>query len=361
MVQSYLTTEVISCLIGAFGSFISSAVTITSIMKGNRYKYLMYTAVVWILFFFYNLFWGLCIFFESELLGLISFYLLVIEGLFVLVVADFLHRESLEPIKLAFYAVLATASYFISLNPNSIIQYTLPNGESSMKVSGLFGTFVLVTVFIPNLIFLFHVYRMNKEAPKELKFYSRLYLVGILLLLFVTNLVAISGLSLLIPGLHMIIGGFAGLIMSITLAKDPKIVFILPFKAYRLMIIETRGGMPLFTFDWVKKNKMSDEILYAGMLQGINLILMESVNKGEVREIYLKNAVLLINRAKTDPIACVLVATRSSSFLKDSLDAFTKQFCVNYKEYFNDFAKVFNFESAKVLVQRIFPFLPYYN
>ena len=89
-------------------------------------------------------------------------------------------------------------------------------------------------------------------------------------------------------------------------------IFILPFKALRLTVIETQGGISLFTHKWDDSSLIDNEDLWAGMLQGVNLIFRESLNKGDVQEIKLANAMLLVQHSKQYPVACIVVATKVS-------------------------------------------------
>jgi hypothetical protein len=242
-----------------------------------------------------------------------------------------------------------------------MVVYNLPNGDASINAAGMFGPVVIIAIYLPNLALFYQIYRMNKHAPKSLKLYSHLYLFGVFTLLFLANILVVTTLALYVPGIHMIAGGLGTLMMAITIAKDPKIMFILPFKAERLMVIDTRGGVPLFFHSWMKEAEVGDMVFYAGVLQGVTLILRESVKRGEVQEIHLADGIMLINRSVKYPIASVLVATKFSTSLRESLNVFAEKFYEKFEQYFETNMDLEKYASASELVGKIFPFLPDYD
>jgi hypothetical protein len=171
-------------------------------------------------------------------------------------------------------------------------------------------------------------------------------------------LMLISSFQLTFPGLEFIVGGIGLILMAYTTFKKPKMIFILPFKALRLTVIETQGGISLFTHNWDDSSLIDNEDLWAGMLQGVNLIFRESLNKGDVQEIKLANAMLLVQRSKQYPVACIVVATKVSKMLRDGLRVFAQKFFESFANKFNELSDVSKFAPASELVAESFPFIP---
>jgi phage-related tail fiber protein len=94
------------------------------------------------------------------------------------------------------------------------------------------------------------------------------------------------------------------------------------------------------------------------MLQGIAMILDESVQKGAVREIVLENGVLVLQRTYKFSVASVLVATKSSQTLRHAIDAFTEHFYDAYSQFFDNSSEIQNFATASKLVDEHFGFVP---
>lgn len=167
------------------------------------------------------------------------------------------------------------------------------------------------------------------------------------------------------PGVLIFLYILSGVMVSfnyffwcIIILKYPEIVTILPFKALRLVIIETESGIPIFNHDWESRNVLAQEDLFSGMLQGISMILTESVNRGNVNEVILDDAVLIMERSKEYPVACVLVSTKSSRYLKQALKSFSTRFFIEFKDSFSMPHDTSKFDPAENLVNEFFNFLP---
>ncbi|MHA1636886.1 MAG: hypothetical protein ACTSUB_02620 [Candidatus Thorarchaeota archaeon] len=106
---------------------------------------------------------------------------------------------------------------------------------------------------------------------------------------------------------------------------------------------------------------MAQETLFSGMLQGIAMILDESVRKGAVREIVLENGTLVLQRTYKYSVACVLVVSKSSRTLRHALDSFAEHFYEEYSQFFDNTSKISNFRSASKLVEEHFGFVPDYE
>jgi hypothetical protein len=119
--------------------------------------------------------------------------------------------------------------------------------------------------------------------------------------------------------------GLSGLVMlaaissiTIAFARQPKLAYVLPFKAYRLTVLDTGGGTPIYNHTWQPSKEQVDETLFSGMLQGVSVILKESLNQGNVREISMDEGIMILQRSLAKNIACVLVASKSSCSRSDS-------------------------------------------
>ena len=143
----------------------------------------------------------------------------------------------------------------------------------------------------------------------------------------------------------------------------PELAFVLPFKVSHLTVLSTESGIPLFTHAWVKSEVRIDDALFTGMLQGITGFLNEAINKGNVRQIELDQGVLLIRRSDEYPVACVLVANKSTRLLRQSLDAFATRFFAEFAPYFTHISatSLDNFQNASHLISETMPFIPEYT
>ena len=101
--------------------------------------------------------------------------------------------------------------------------------------------------------------------------------------------------------------------------------------------------------------------LFSSMLQGVSMIVRKSLKRGDVQEIRVSDAIILAHLSPDYPIACVLVATRSTRSLRDALKIFAERF---YNEFHDGFATMNNvgqFSGEEDLVTACFPHVPVYD
>ncbi|MFX0139934.1 MAG: hypothetical protein ACFFDN_40205 [Candidatus Hodarchaeota archaeon] len=298
--------------------------------------------------------------FLSKLLGPMVTYSIVVLTFFTMLCVDAVSRESVDQVKMSIFLVLSAVVVFTSLDPNSVEIITSPYGELSLWASGYFLIASFLLLLFINVMWIYYMARIHWNTPKNLKFYSSLIFFGALVLasdLFIL----IIGLNQIILGLHMLIFAVGELLIAIGFTSQPKLAYILPFKVLRLTVIEQNSGLSLFNHTWSKMDDLLDEQLFSGMLQGISGILQESLKRGNVREINLDQAVLILKRSEQFPVACVLVTTKSSRSLRDALNSFAEKFFTEFSQFFSEPHKLDNFSPASDLVSDCFSFIPEYD
>jgi hypothetical protein len=156
------------------------------------------------------------------------------------------------------------------------------------------------------------------------------------------------------------INGIGALITILVILKDPRIIYILPFKAYRILVIDTIASSALFKYDWAKAGEVEENI-FTMMIQAIGGVLDDILKKGNVQEIQMDRAVLLIKHNKENFIASVLIASKSSRSLRYGLKRFNEEFVVRFQKTLGSSRKVSDFVEASKIVERVFDFVPSYK
>jgi hypothetical protein len=171
---------------------------------------------------------------------------------------------------------------------------------------------------------------------------------------------SLGGLIKIFNSLAFITHGLGALFVIIVIWKDPKIIYILPFKAYRILVVDTNAGVGLFKYDWAEL-KAVDENIFSMVLQAVGSILDEILKKGEIREIKMDQAILLVRHTKNAPIASVLVTSRASKSLIYGLKKFNSEFIETFQSQFDELYEISKFKDAKKIVEHIFDFVPEYK
>jgi len=125
-------------------------------------------------------------------------------------------------------------------------------------------------------------------------------------------------------------------------------------------VVDTNAGTGLFKYDWAEL-KAVDENIFSMVLQAVGSILDEVLKKGEIREIKMDQAILLIQHEKKSPVASVLVTSKSSKSLKYGLKKFNSEFIETFQSQFDGLYEVSRFKGAQKIVDHIFDFVPVYR
>ncbi|MFX0101760.1 MAG: hypothetical protein ACFFCS_19505 [Candidatus Hodarchaeota archaeon] len=316
--------------------------------------------------FFGILYWPLLILSRSMQLGMVFFSIIL---------ADSISRESVDIKKIALYCIEATAfmvtdlaSFYIG-----ILLWKTP-GASEMDLdiaepvqSMLANTwyiFYTLNILIGLWMVFYWCLKVHKNSPRSLRRYSTLCMIGAIILLLVPMQIVVG---VFIPTfissteLTFIEVSVGTLLVVIGLVKEPRLAYVLPFKVLRLAVIDTGGGLMLFNHSWLRDDEVVDDQLFSGMIQGIGMILDEAVRRGNVEEIKLNKAILILERSEKYPVACVLVASNSSRSLRIALSNFASKFYSQFSQHFNPPYETTVFEPAKELVEECFQFVPEYD
>ncbi len=356
------TIEFSMLFLGFIGLFFSSIIIVIQIWKGTRYMYFILLFLSTMSGSLMILFWSLSILFLNSFLIEISGCLFVILGFFTILVSDTISHESADPIKLIIYSLLSMVAIFEYFQPQNFFITTLKNGNFTIGSTPIVFISEMPFLFFYNLIYIFTIGKMVFHAPKSIIFYAKLYFWGYM----ITSFGAIFALTLneiifILPGLQALCTACGILMLTITVSKHPKLIFILPFKIIRITVMDTKTGLAIFNYNWIKTNNSDDERLYGGMLQGVNLLIQESIKQGNIQEIRTEKAVIIAHRSNKYSIACFLVAIKVSKTLIDGLRNFAERFYQQYAPFFSSTFNITQFQTATELIKEIFPFVPEYN
>lgn len=150
----------------------------------------------------------------------------------------------------------------------------------------------------------------------------------------------------------------ASVIMAQCFYHKPQLFFLLEFKALRLVVINENSGIPLFTYNWRIGDNLINELVYAGVIQGVKSIMGESLNRGQLTEMKLANAKVILEANPDFKVFCCLAVTKSSETLRNSLKLFMNRFVKEFSKEFASLTDTVKYEPAINLIHECFPFLP---
>lgn len=281
------------------------------------------------------------------------------------------YLQALMPIALAFCLILALD--FISKDSIDIKKMMLFTALGSIEIilltflythsiiSQTFDYFNTAFTFLLAVIWFGYTFKIYLKTPVNLKRYSLLNFIGGILIGIITPLEVL--LSSLWGGinLNILLVSVGLLCAAVAFSKEPKLSGILPFKVFNITIIDAISGNSVFSHDWDKREGLMDDTLFSSLLQAISTIFNEALRKGNVKEIFLDEAVVILKRSQKYPVAYVLITSKSSKTLRHALDSFADKFDTRFSKYFSDMSNLEVFLPAYEIIHECFPFVPEYD
>ncbi len=346
----------------SFSSLPITACLITSYQYYKlRYRHAFFHAFGWFFIALWTIFWGLGNLFLSPPYIIMGHFALIPLAIFLVLLQDSIMRERIDPIKLILVSVIGTSVVFTAIAPGSTIYYIFPNGELALFPNQATIISLLIMICLAGSSYFYTMLKIFLNSPKTLKKFSLINLFAGFTSGIFPIIILISGLPWVIPGIFSIVLAIGALFCSIAWALEPRLGFVLPFKARRLTVIQTKSGSPLFTHVWAIKSKKVDDILFSGMLNAISSFVEETLESGNVQEVHLKQGILILRKSDEHPIVCVLVTDRSTRTLRDAFYSFANQFFQKFAKYATSAVNLKNFETATELVGNNFSFVPEYD
>jgi hypothetical protein len=153
----------------------------------------------------------------------------------------------------------------------------------------------------------------------------------------------------------LIISIIGAIILLISIELEPKLLYILPFIVYRL-IVKDRDGYPLYDHDW--SDSEINEILFSGFINAVQHMSKEVMDVGGLLDINMEKGIMILHHSRN--ITVGLVASKSSKLLRESLLKFSMDFETKFKFELNQSIKDMNaYSGACELIQKYFSNFPY--
>jgi hypothetical protein len=328
----------------------------------TRYKHYLWIGGVSAFVLISFMFAALALWFDSEALLIWSFYLYLPVGFLWMAALDTMASDKVGYSKIVIMTVVAVAVVFTSFLPGSISMVRSAWGDEIQSLSGSFGMMFSFYIVLTKVFLAFYFVRIYRNLPHTMKgLDATLFLVAGLTSVVIFPLNIIASLYLFVPSFPAVVYAILSTLIAIPLIRVPKLAFVLPFKALRLMVVDKESGISLFTYTWKYGENLIGENLFSGIIQGVTMILKESMGgEGDVSEIKMGESVVLIHRDSVQPVVYVLASTKASGTLRDALRQFGSRFGKEYGKCFVSMNDTSQFDSATTLVDECFPFIPEY-
>jgi len=347
------TPEVV---VAFFVAIIGFVLTITTYIKPKTKKitslnYIRLAILVFSIFIFID---GLSILYINEFLSIISGFILVPFTLSLVIGVTYIIKENFYSLGFVLVIGLSVLFIYLGFQPNAVT-IKVQGGYIRLPWMGLFGNIGMTLSAIGGVFIFYWGIKTLKNAPFLIKKEAYMFFLGIfvasvvsmvfyVLYLFDPFYIVASNLALLV-GL---------LIITLSVMIEPKLLYILPFTVYRIMV-KDREGYPLFDHDW-SKSEISENI-FTGFINAVQLMSEEIMNIGGLLDIQLKDGILILHESKN--ITVGLITSKSSKLLRSSVANFTRDFEIKFEKILMEGNKdMKKYESAQELIEKHFSNFP---
>ncbi len=327
----------------------------------KRYPHFKYMSVIWLSLFMSNFVLGIAYVTMDSSLYRIGMILSAPIGFAMMGLVDTISQEKIRYESLFINSVILTSFFIFILEAGSVVQNTTILGETTLALSGNAMIATSIVFLYAGLLWVFFMAKIHIHAPKSIKKISKINLMGAIIAAPGSIVAFSTGFIWIFPGTDFLLIGIGGIACAYSFHKQPKLGYVLPFKTYRLICVNSISGTSFYKYDWDSRG-IVDEALLSGALQGISLILKESIQKGEIQEIRFDEGILMFHRIPENNILFALLVSKPSSILKESLEHFGTTFVKQYHKVIeSDLVDLNEFADADFIVEATFPYVPQYS
>ena len=276
----------------------------------------------------------------------------------IIVFIELSRKENVSPIKISILMIIEALVF--------IITFYVPDNWEIIPGYGIHNKGILriaqvIYIFYFMIFYFLWSFQTWRKAPTDLKRLTSYLLFGSTIFSIVTGVMyAIGTFIKTFNAIGFFINGIGAFITILVILKDPRIIYILPFKAYRILVVDTIASVALFKYDWAKAGEVEENI-FTMMIQAIGSVLDDILKKGDVQEIQMDRAILLIKHNKENSIASVLIASKFSKSLRYGLKRFDEEFVGRFQKTLESSRKVSDFVEGSKIVEHVFDFVPSYK
>lgn len=274
---------------------------------------------------------------------------------FLIIGINYTIRDNAISISLFITFGLGILLIYISLQPN-IAKIILKAGQERIEMNEFLNLLIYILAIIGALYTFYWGFKTWLNAPFYIKREATIFFIGnfiaTVVTMFIQSLMIILPIMILIYNITVSIGL---IICMYAIFKEPKLLYILPFTIYRI-VVKDQNGNALYDHDWSESDVK--EMIFTGFLNAVQIMSEEIMKIGGLLDINLHKGILILNESKY--ITVGLVSSKSSKLLRNSVTKFSNDFeekferilkkkCIDMTEY----------ETAYELIEKHFSNFPY--
>jgi hypothetical protein len=196
------------------------------------------------------------------------------------------------------------------------------------------------------------------NSPRDLRSQSLITVFGGIILVF--RGLFYYNINLFAPWINLILFVIGISLHIYVFIRMPQVAFVLANKVIIIFVIDAASGLPVFEYNWIENEKdiYSEIAKTSGTMFGINVILKDLLRGGNIHEICLDRATLLLQRSLDEKWLFALVVKKPMKLIRSALDHFCQQFTHLFEHLPVENRTVDAFAPAQTLLVACFPFVP---
>jgi hypothetical protein len=264
-------------------------------------------------------------------------------------------KETYVSVNLILISCLGVLCCYFAFQPGAF-QIVEKGDYSVISWVGIFGYLIDLLSLILLLLMTYWGFKTWMNCPFLIKREANFFLAGIIIANIIPSILIIFRTvnPIIFNILFFIISSFGVIIFIIAIAKEPKLLYILPFTIYRILV-KDKEGYPLFDHDWSESE--INERMFTGYINATQLMSEEVMHIGGLIDINLEKGSLILYESQL--ITVGLVASKSSKLLRDTLVNFSNDFEITFQRELKKSIKDMKvYEPAYLLIDKYFSNFP---
>jgi hypothetical protein len=317
-------------------------------------------SLAWFSYGVYNFLSAVSYLLLSKNIFLMRTLLLPVFLVLVEISVSYINSNRLHPIRFPIIAVFAAAVSYAVFMPNAVDYDFFPNGDKTLVMGGALRSATVFGLVYVLFIYTYFTFKIMYFASGDLKYWARVNFLGTMFLGPIAYLTFVTKINRDIPGLTEFVFGIGTLISAIAFYKRPQLFYVLPFKAIKLMVIKEGAGLSIYTYQWNGQQSLVKDPLFSSAIESINSFAKIAIQQGNITQVKLEEATLLLKIPENQNLYYALLATESSYTLRSGLERFSSMFYLTYHSTLDDqfIFETSAIEGADKLIDFCFPYIP---
>jgi hypothetical protein len=317
-------------------------------------RVVLYIKLMWLGIFLFGFLEGIGILYSVTIFGQFSGIAAYFSAIMLVMAVNYALNETYGTYILVSLLSIGPLLCYAAMQPDAVV-LTYIGEYPSVVWRGLYQTLSYVVLFFEILYFFVWAVKIRQNAPFEIRNARNIFFLGafiMCILSFILNILFFWISWYLFPANIAVVIGL--IIISIMIKKEPKLLFVLPFTPYRVLVMN-RQGVVLHQYVW-SQAEFKDPAL-TQFLGALQYAPSQSDSSRGVLEVRFREGVLILHESAL--IRVGLFVSKASKLLRELLQKFSDQFETKFQKPLSETkTDPAEYEAAHELIAQYFSIFP---